>query len=315
MAGPEPSGRHSRMGSSLERLLEITAKLGLLQGFPGFDHLISGLDNPSQIAATIFEIEAAAWCATRGNHKNLTFSPTITKRTGIKHPDFLWHTSFGDLYCECKQLNMWQRAETQRASTLMTVVGEIMGDTDRWPKEVRMEVLIHGRFKSDSEGRLKAIVGQRANDVRRGLHPSQFQDETFTIAIRNRSETPIPLPDSITVYQVQASTVPVRLDDFRSAHLIVRKSTGLARARALRDFVKEAKKQLPDGGPGGVFVEMPNRIDIAAQKLQEMLGQPAHQAVVWASIWTAGTPVRAVWRDGQAFDARLIDPSQDGQVD
>jgi hypothetical protein len=82
-----------------------------------------------------------------------------------------------------------------------------------------------------------------------------------------------------------------------------------------RGFVKDAKTQLPDDGSGGVFVELPSGIDIATQKLQEMLSQPAHQAVGLGSVWTGGTPVRAVWRNGQAFDARLVEPRRDNPAD
>jgi hypothetical protein len=309
MSGPEPRGKHARMGSSLERLLTITAKLELLQDFQGFNNLISGLENPSQIAATFFEIDVASWCTTLGAHRDIMFSPSVTKRTGIKYPDFLWQTALGSLYCECKQLNMWQRTETQRADTLMSLAAEKMGDPDLWPRDKRIEVLIHGRFRRDSEERLKTAVEQQASEVRRSLHPSRFSDDSFTVSVRDRSEAPLRLPDSVTVFQVQVGNVPVRLDDHQSAHLIVTRSTALARARALRDFVKEAKQQLPDEGPGGIFIEMPGGIDIAAQKLQEMLGNPAHHAVVWASIWTGGIPARAVWQNGQPFDARLIEPS------
>jgi hypothetical protein len=314
MSGPEPRGRSPRPGSSIERLLDITAKLRLLQGCSGFERLIAGLDNPSQVDSTIFEIEVAAWCTSCRYHKGLTFSPAVVKRTGVKYPDFLWETTLGNLYCECKQLNMWQRTETQRASTLMSRTAEAMGDAELWPKDMRMEILIHGQFKQGSEDRLRATVQQQTSEVSRGLRPSPFQDDTFTVAVRDRSVNPLTLPDSINMYQVQVGSVPIQVNDFRNAHLMVTKSIGFARGRALRDFVKEAKKQLPDNGPGGVFIEIPSGIDAATQKLQEMLMQPAHHAVAWASIWIGSTPARAVWRDGQVFDARLIDQREDGPV-
>ena len=55
---------------------------------------------------------------------------------------------------------MWQRAETQRASTLMTVVGEIMGDTDRWPKEVRMEELITAASRATQRVASRQLSGK-----------------------------------------------------------------------------------------------------------------------------------------------------------
>ncbi len=196
----------------------------------------------------------------------------------------------------------------------MTVATEAMGDPELWPEDVRMEVLIQGHFRGASENRLKAVVEQQSSEVRRGGRPSPFRDDTFTVEVRDRSANPLVLPDSLSIYQVQVGSVPVPLNNSRSAHLMVTKSIGMARAKALSGFVKDAKTQLPDAGPGGVFIELPSGIDIATQKLQEMLSQPAHQAVVWASIWTGGTLVRAVWRNGQPFDARLVEPKRDDTV-
>lgn len=311
VAGPEPRGQNTRHGSSIDSLLAATVKLGWLEDYAGFGTLISGLDNPSQISSAIFEIDAAAWCATRQHTKGLTFSPEIVRSAGIKHPDFLWETTLGDLYCECKQLNTWQRTESQRIAALASAAFEVMGDPELWPNEVRIEILIYGRFKAGAKDRLKAIVRQQSAEARLGIIPDQFQDDTFTVAVRNRSDEPFTLADSMTVRIMQVGSVPVPLHDPGSAHLIVTRSMGFARVRALRDFVKEAKQQLPEGGPGGIFIELPSGVDIAAQKLEEMLGQPAHHAVVWASIWTGGNAARVVWRNGQPRDARLIEPMQD----
>jgi hypothetical protein len=106
--------------------------------------------------------------------------PLTAGRAVAVRPDFLWQTTLGDLYCECKQLNMWQRTETQRASTLMSRAAEVMGDPQLWPKDVRMEILIHGNFKGESETRLNEIVHQQASEVLRGLRPSPFQAQEAT---------------------------------------------------------------------------------------------------------------------------------------
>jgi len=310
ISGPEPKGRHSRLSSSIERLLDITAVLATVEGYAGFDQLISGLANPSQIASTMFEIEVAAWCASRLHHRALAFSPRITNRAGVKYPDFLWQTALGDLYCECKQLNTWQRSETQRASSLLAAAAEMMGDPASWPKDLRIEVTIGASLRGEAERKLRAVVEQYASAVRQGLRPGVFRAEAFSVAVRDRSDQLRDTPDSITLYQVQVGAEPVLLTSHTSAHLIVTKSIGMARVRALRGFVKEAKEQLPDSGPGGIFIEMPSGVDAGAQKLLEMLGHPAHSAIAWASIWTSGIPIRAVWRNGQPFDARLTDPQE-----
>jgi len=46
-----------------------------------------------------------------------------------------------------------------------------------------MEILIHGHFRGRSEDRLKAIVEQLAGEVRRGVRPPVFRDDTFTVSV------------------------------------------------------------------------------------------------------------------------------------
>ena len=57
-----------------ESLLEITGLLTLLEQFPGFQSLMEGFRNPTQISATLFEVQVAAWCATK-----LTMPPMKTR--------------------------------------------------------------------------------------------------------------------------------------------------------------------------------------------------------------------------------------------
>jgi hypothetical protein len=291
-------------------MLAITVQLRWLQGYQGFDQLIASLNNPSQISATIFEIEAAAWCATRLCTTALSFSPDVIKREKIKHPDFLWVTDFGDLYCECKQANAWQRGESRLLSTISADLNDAMGAADTWPTSVRIEVLIHGLFRAGAKDRLKTIVKEQAIEVRRGNRPAVFEDDVFTVKVRDRSDYPAALADSLTLNSILVGQVPVNLSDPRNAYMMVSKSIGLARVKALKDLVRDARKQLPDAAPCGVFVEIPSSVDLAAQKLEEMLEQSANQRLLWANIWTAGTPHRVVYRDGQPFDARLIAPKE-----
>jgi hypothetical protein len=48
-----------------ESLLAITGLLTRLERFAGFQTLIEGFRNPTQVKATIFEVQVAAWCESR----------------------------------------------------------------------------------------------------------------------------------------------------------------------------------------------------------------------------------------------------------
>ena len=56
VAGPTPAKGHAGRASNLQSLLEVTDDLAALSGYTGFDKLISGLNNPTQVSATLFEI-------------------------------------------------------------------------------------------------------------------------------------------------------------------------------------------------------------------------------------------------------------------
>jgi hypothetical protein len=90
-----------------------------------------------------------------------------------------------------------------------------------------------------------------------------------------------------------------------NAYVTVTRSYLASRAKVVSDVVRDAKKQLPDDAPGAVFIDMPGATQAAA-RLNEMLTQPAHDGIVWASVWTAQVPQCAVWREAQPFDGRLV---------
>jgi hypothetical protein len=49
--------------------------------------------------------------------------------------------------------------------------------------------------------------------------------------------------------------------------------------------------------------------ETAAERLEQTLIDPAHHTVVWVCIWTGRLPQKAVWRNDQPFDARLLEPA------
>ena len=105
--------------------------------------------------------------------------------------------------------------------------------------------------------------------------------------------------------EVIVGTTPTRIAA-ENAVLTVTRSLATTRARRVRDLVKRAKSQLPDEGPCGVFIQI-NGAEFAAEQLEEMIGRPAHQAIVWAETWTGMAPQHAIWRQNQPFDGRLLD--------
>ena len=131
-----------QFGFHFESLLRITGELTRLERFPGFQSLIEGFRNPTQVNATLFEIQVAAWCAARKLTQSIQLSPPVQIGGGIKRPEFLWHTDLGDLYCECKQENSFDNKATKRVQKLTEVVGRSFEANGPWNESSRLDVII-----------------------------------------------------------------------------------------------------------------------------------------------------------------------------
>ena len=233
------------------------------------------------------------------------FSPDVVKANGVKHPDFLWQTELGDLYCECKEAQQRERDETKRLQRLGDVASDALEDVDVWPEDLRIDIMISGSLGRNPETRLQALVRTVAFDVARGRPPKgEIVDGAFAATVMARAE-PRDLPrDCQLVGRIRVGTKPVRVDPENSPVTVARSLEG-TRAKLVTDLVKAAKRQLPESGPAGVFVQM-GGADQAAARLRETLAHPAHQGVVWACVFTDGVARHAVWQNDQCFDGRLL---------
>lgn len=309
VASPATAGGKHRRGYALKAMLSLTRDLKELQSYEGFADLIANLANPSQVEATIFEIKAATWCAGRAVHESLRFGPPVIKGQTTKKPDFLWRTSLGDLICECKEAQQYERDETLRLHTLNDVVYDALGGVPDWPDDLRLDIVIDGSLGTNPDERLRQLVRDVAAAVRRGNDRPTRSIRAFEATVRPRAEEPPDIPDSQLVGKVIVGTSgkPVQVTPRNSA-LTLTRSLASTRAKLVTDLLKRAKKQLPDNGPAGVFIQM-GGAGRAAQRLEETLAHPAHRAVVWACVCSDGQPQFAVWQADQPFDGRLLSGS------
>jgi hypothetical protein len=309
VGGSSQSREHSGLLTQIDRMLIGTAKMRRLQGFPGFGQMVSNLQNSTQVAASLFEIHCAAWCLGRIEHRGLVFEPAVVKRSGVKYPDFLWKTGLGDLYCECKTARVWERRESRRVRTLCEVATEALGD-EPWPDDLRLDIDLSGNLGSNPGSRLGAIVAKLAWEVRAGQSPRPIRDGAMTVTIRDRSLESPSSAGSIQVTSFRVGPQPTRVD-IANAQVSITRSLAAARTRIVRELVKKAKRQLPEEGPGGVFIETgsPSVADVDKQ-LKEMLAHPSHRAIVWAAICADGEPRLVAWQEHQPFDNRLLEPNE-----
>src|SRR5438105_224382 len=121
-----------QLGYEIKELVELTAAMKRLKNFEGFENLRAGLENPMQIASTLFEIRVADWCRGRRISTGLAFAPEIIVKERVKRPEFVWHTTLGSCVCECKKANFLQSAFNSRLSRMTELLHRSYGRYQDW---------------------------------------------------------------------------------------------------------------------------------------------------------------------------------------
>jgi hypothetical protein len=292
-------------GFELKKLLQVTRMLQRLTAFPGSATLVAQLRNPTQLRATIFEVEAATWCLARTVTKPdaVEFSPAVEVRGAIKRPDFLWRTTLGDAYCECKQAQEFEGKLRSRVNRLFDCVHESWTALQPWPEGKRVDLLIR---RTAGTG----VIERELRDALASLHESgneccALERVEATLAAKSELCVYDQPTDSIKMGSV---TVPamraIQVADSTSNFTLTMR-IGRHRERKLANLVRDARRQLPATAPGLIFVEL-GGVAAASSKLQELLTAREYFNTPWASLWKGGVFQMAVWRQGQPFDDRLI---------
>ena len=151
-----------QFGLHFESLLGITDLLTRLEQYAGFQSLIEGFRNPTQIIATLFEVPGAAWCASRKLNQSLEFSPKVPVGGSIKRPEFLWHTTLGDLYCECKQENSVDNKATKRVQKLFEVMGKAYDVNGPWDESFRLDLIVGHPARDGTNQIIEQLVREAA---------------------------------------------------------------------------------------------------------------------------------------------------------
>ncbi|MEP6636784.1 MAG: hypothetical protein ABJB97_08670 [Acidobacteriota bacterium] len=99
------AGEKHHVAFEIADLLMLVGAMKNLKDFDGFATVLKGFQNPTQIESAVFEIRAADWCRSRRVSLGLIFAPEVLVKGRVKRPEFLWRTTQGDCYCECKKSN------------------------------------------------------------------------------------------------------------------------------------------------------------------------------------------------------------------
>jgi hypothetical protein len=295
-----------QIGVELRNMLMLTSVVVKLEKFKGFHGLMDGFRNPTQFGATAFEVHAAAWCSTRKACRSIEFGPEVEVAGNVKHPDFLWKTMLGDLYCECKQENSADNKATKRILKLSNIVNRLYEQNGPWDTTTRVDVIVQHPAYDGTDQILERVISRAAQCHRSQTGDAEFVEGVVTVKL---SKTTDALPDVAGCIQFHHRQLQPHCPEpalSTNARFTVTMSVMAHRLKQLVELVKDARSQLPRDRHGAIFIDIGGS-KIFEEKLHNMIAQPAYVNTPWISLWERGQPLKAVIRGGQPFDHRLAE--------
>lgn len=289
--------------------MTLTQTLLRLEQVPGFPELLEQFGNASQIGSSIFEARAAGWCMERRVARSLEFFPTIqTRRSSRARPDFLWHTSVGDLYCECKVGEILKARARTRLERVFGLLIQSYNRYTTWHEELRLDVRLNGTSTNVSTRELDAVVDE-AWDAASGTGGTQWScvRENIEARFSPRAKPFEQSRDELVMGSTSVGTEPVSV--LPAGYLTLAMPLGGFRQRMITRLIGQARRQLPEeGSKGAVFIELSSTGGCRA-KLESLLAQDEYSRTPWISLWRRGTLVSATYRENQPFDGVLLEPA------
>ncbi|MGH9877185.1 MAG: hypothetical protein ACRD5H_06065, partial [Nitrososphaerales archaeon] len=305
-----PVRTNKNHGLDLTTMLRITESLLKLKKYAGFEKLVNGFRNPGNLLGTLFEVQAAHWCSERQVTLSMEFSPSVRMRNGYKHPDFLWKTSLGDLFCECKSGAEFEGKFAKRFQFLYDLVEEKYRKHGLAHPKYRVDLRLDSSTKNGIEKRIETVLNEisgelRSEEIRRRV----IQDGEVTAVLSLRDEPVSEEKDMLRGRTVTVRTEPtliVGAEAYKNSQFTVTMSIRKERQKLTAKLLKEARTQLPLlPFLSCVFIELGGG-EAATQDLKTRLANPTYSNTPWVSVWIGGQLYTAVWRNDQPLDAGLL---------
>jgi hypothetical protein len=289
----------ARGGWELRDLLDCARRLRNLAGLLGFEDLLVGLRNPTQVHATMFEIETADWCLARSVTQGIEFGVNVAARGDPRKPEFLWHTTLGDLFVECKQAALFESALRARVDRFTEVVRTAIGGAESVPEDLRLDVFVRLPARNGIDLRIARAVKDALDRAALG-EAASYEEVTATLRARavdldrpyGTVRSFLPAPNTSLIHATSAySSLVVEAEPYYE--------------RVAATLIRRARDQLPRDGIGAVFVRTLHTMRAIA-RANALLAQTAYERTPWISLVSSGISV-PMWRPDQPFDNRLLE--------
>lgn len=229
-------------GMPIESLVQLGAKLRILQGCAGFASLGFGFRNPTQFGSTAFEVDCAFMLSGETGDTSVEFSPTVKVNGREKHPDFMVKYLEDEIVCECKSLFSRNRTEHSRALKLAIAIQRTLEPLV--PSHQKIEVAFRSlpttwnstRFIRDLCKDVRMLVTRDATDQAYISHAGK----TVFLKLCNRDDPQYFAP------ALRAGNVP----EHEHPTVVVCE----LRHMAIKDILSDALTQLPNKCPCIIFL-------------------------------------------------------------
>jgi hypothetical protein len=225
----------------------------------------------------------------------------------VKHPEFRWRTELGDLFCECKQANEFEAKYAAAYDRLFAALESTYG-TKVWDSKLRLDVWIR-LAGSRLEELLCDLLSTAWSHQQPGRVPWN-RDDRLAAIFRLAAEMPPQVSDTLFSFRQHASDVEHQVSP-RHAAFSLALDISRKRMSVASHLLKEARLQLPPDRPSAVFLGL-GGLEAAAAKVKELIVQPSYRSTPFVLVVARDGQARALSRDGQAFDQRLVEPRREG---
>lgn len=214
-------------------------------------------------------------------------------------PEFLWHTTLGDLFVECKQAALFESALRARVDRFTEVVRTAIGGAESVPEDLRLDVFVRLPARNGIDLRIARAVKDALDRAALG-EAASYEEVTATLRARavdldrpyGTVRSFLPAPNTSLIHATSAySSLVVEAEPYYE--------------RVAATLIRRARDQLPRDGIGAVFVRTLHTMRAIA-RANALLAQTAYERTPWISLVSSGISV-PMWRPDQPFDNRLLE--------
>ena len=295
-------------GTDLARVLELGSALERISAYPRFNLLLANLKVPTQIKATAFEATSAAWCSQRMIHRSLEFYPGVDVNGHKKKPDFLWHTTLGDIYVECKTTNSIESKFSARLTGVSQDVGTQYDLHNSW-QGTRLNVVVD-TLRGNVADSIQRVVSEAAAAAAQATWKGAvFKHGSISAFLTDRGAELVVDQKYAHFSQVmiEKTGVAVPISDARWRVLLPAERY---REESVAKALKDARSQLPTNQTNAVFIEAERSTAAMQSRLLKTISLPDYTHVQWVSLWAFGHYLWAGWTEGQPFTDNVLKAAQ-----